>query len=360
MSRVSAICVIVLLAFSAIARADGTVVVDKMNSDAFYEFRSVPMEGPYPAVVLSPILRWNTAVVVSMGSNDTPSVQEQDGARAFMSAFSAAPGRRIATRVWVRKDDTSYTFEDAAALEKLFPASTIALPPRDSDADADLDQRIARWASEQSTKADAGEDLVTGLNSTRAAKDRISHPFNVATVVSQTAQFDHPLPPNGKPVSLPSYDASGLRGIRIDSRASKLSLYLFYGDSKSISDVHSRLTTAVWNDITSRFRTRVVKAPLLPLSVTERWKFRLPEYYKAYGTYMSEPGTENLTLDIDRTGMALDAAAAIEGYAAPDTRLDSLRLAQKRASVSPDQSVLFALVDCATGAIVVLGANTAP
>jgi hypothetical protein len=330
-----------------------------MNNDAFYEFRSVSIEGPYRAVVLSPVLRWNTAVAVSMGSNDAPNVQEEDSARAFTSAFSAAPGRHIATRVWVRKTDTSFTNEDAAALEKLLSASTIALPARDSAADSDVDRLIAEWVSAQSTKSDAGRDLLTGLNSTQAAKDGISHPFNVATVLSQTAPFDRPLPSAGK-ASLPYYDASGLRGVRLDSSASKLSLYLFYGDAKSISELHSRLTPAVWNDITSRFRTQVVNVPPLPLSVTERWNFRLPAYYKVYGTYVTAPGTENLTLDVDRAGIALDAATAIEGYAAPDTHLDSLRLAGRRASVTPEQSVLFAVVDSTTGAIVVLGANATP
>lgn len=83
------------------SKPTASAVVEKINSDAFYEFRSVPMEGPYSAVVMSPLLRGNAAFAISMGSNDSPTAQEQVNERAFVSAFSAVPGRRLATRVWV-------------------------------------------------------------------------------------------------------------------------------------------------------------------------------------------------------------------------------------------------------------------
>lgn len=107
------------------------------------------------------------------------------------------------------------------------------------------------------------------------------------------AQFSAGLP---QPLTLPHYsDHHGITGVRLDSAAGNLSLYLFYatpGDTEAlIAELQGRLNATTWKAVVAQFKPELVSVLPYPLSLNGT------SFVTASGTMAKE----HIDLQLERT-----------------------------------------------------------
>lgn len=354
-----------------------SALVDTINGEALTETgRQHP---PWAATDYSPLAQWYSRFIVAMGTNDPPSANDQQAAAALIGEVAASPGVLLRTSIWANSTGTTYTEADATRLRGLLCVDTRFLSwPMDRDEESAADPLIHQWLVGIERKSGVeirdADGFVKLLRADAATGTReSSRPFNVVSALALRTKFDASASAWPQLVSVAYYSSEKVHGVRLDSRSSGISLYLFSGDFYSSKEFHveespgGHQADAQWKSIQSQFKPATIALPPVDSALYGRRGFSptldgwpSASGFRAYGTTISTnynlfSGISQTQMLVRERGFQLAALAGIEGSNAPlRMTLDSWPGPYPPAFTLPT-SVRYFVVDDHTGVILATG-----
>lgn len=354
-----------------------SALVDRINGEALTE--TGQQHPPWPATDYSPLAQWYSRFIVAMGTNDPPSVNDQQAAAALVGEVATSPGVLLSTSIWVNSTGTTYTEADATRLRGLLCVDTRFLTwPMDRDEESAADPLIRRWLSGIARKSgveirDADGFVKLLRIVARTGTRESSRPFDVLSALALRAKFDADANAWPQLVSIAYYSSENVHGVRLQSRPSGISLYLFSGDFNHSKDFEvqespgGHQADTQWKSILSQFKPAAIALSPIDLALYGRRGYAptidgwpSPFGFRAYGTTISTnynlfSGISQTQLLVREREFQLAAFAGIEGSNAP------LRLTSDNwpgpypLGFAVPMSVRYFVVDDHTGIILAMG-----
>jgi hypothetical protein len=338
-------------ASSAVPPADVRSVAQEVNREGLEAFRKLSID-TQRTIALSPVALWYSQFVDSMETRQPLSPQAIAEAQAFSRAFLKVPGRELTTRISVnagRLRNSNRAFRLTLCANG--GASQNAEIPAWVQLYIATEQHMASTWMRQQKDTDAETPLNQFTNSVESVlgtHDPSKPAFSAVTIFQQGATLDSSTSPEIVSVRPTYWNHRGVTGVRMDSTASRLSLYIF-GSIERLPLVQflNGLNVETWPAIMAGFKpqSNLGQNSAQWLSGTARLGAS------------SFPSVEYGRLSVSRTTIDISSASVVQKIIGGRVPAPNGSAREQRGQILGAQNRVYVVVDQNTGVIVFIGAN---
>jgi len=334
LSTASAVAASNCSALSAHAGQVTLAVARRINQDGFGDFRRHGWDiGTVWGRSTSPFLNAATRFVLREGSSAPPSTDEAQSIREITCEIGG--GNKAALNIGIWANDSRVNL-DSDALSRLRSAMGYELhvvhwdmhaKPQEQEGTepAPVDALMKEWVRAHDQSGLLGTevgDLPTLMNA-RDNHDRVDHPLNILTALSIKGTFAADLSNGWRYFdTYPLYENVTMRGLRLDTKDAKYSLFLFVGDRVALENLADSIDVPKWEALKGDFhdgRSFLYNATfetVFPGAFDPRVSSGFGTYVRSFNG-VSLPALSNLSLAIIGNGFNLMAFDAVEGVVTP-------------------------------------------